>query len=156
MFDTFNGLPVHPLVVHAIVVLLPLATLGTILIAVRPAWRTTYGPLVVGAALLSTVMLPVATSSGEELQSHVGSPGEHAELGEQLLWFSLALLIASAVFVGLELRRARAGTPEPQKLVTVWAVIAVVAALACSVQVYRVGDSGAKAAWGGRVSAGGQ
>ena len=32
MFDLINGIPVHPLVVHAIVVLLPLATLGT-------AWR---------------------------------------------------------------------------------------------------------------------
>ncbi len=30
MFDTVNGLPVHPLVVHAVVVLLPLALLGTI------------------------------------------------------------------------------------------------------------------------------
>jgi hypothetical protein len=30
-------------------------------------------------------------------------------------------------------------------------VLAVVAALACSVQVYRVGDSGARAAWGDQV-----
>ena len=30
MFDTFNGLPIHPLVVHGVVVLLPLAILGTI------------------------------------------------------------------------------------------------------------------------------
>lgn len=154
MFDTFNGLPVHPLVVHAIVVLLPLATLGTLLIVARPAWRTTYGPLVVAAALVSTVLTPVATSSGEDLESHVGSPGEHAELGDQLIWFALALLLTSAVFVGLELRRARAATPQPPKLVTLWAVLAVVAALACSFQVYRVGDSGAKAAWGDRVSSG--
>ena len=42
MFDLINGLPVHPLVVHAVVVLLPLATLGLIAIAVRPAWRRTY------------------------------------------------------------------------------------------------------------------
>lgn len=32
MFDLFNGLPVHPLVVHAAVVLIPLTLLGTILI----------------------------------------------------------------------------------------------------------------------------
>jgi hypothetical protein len=36
---------------------------------------------------------------------------------------------------------------------TVVAVVAVVAALACGVQVYRVGDSGARAAWGERVAA---
>jgi hypothetical protein len=148
MFDTFNGLPLHPLVVHAIVVLLPLATLGTIAIAVRPTWRPTYGPLVVGAALVATVLLPVATSSGESLEETVGSPGEHAELGEQLIWFAIALLVASAVLVGLELRRARQTTPEPSRAITAMAVVAVVAALACSWQVYRVGDSGAKAAWG--------
>jgi hypothetical protein len=34
------------------------------------------------------------------------------------------------------------------------AVLAAVASLATSVQVYRVGDSGARAAWGNRVSAG--
>ena len=37
MFDLINGLPVHPLVVHAVVVLLPLAVIGTIAIAVSPA-----------------------------------------------------------------------------------------------------------------------
>ena len=45
MFDTIDGLPVHALVVHAVVVLLPLALLGTIAIAVRPAWRARFGPL---------------------------------------------------------------------------------------------------------------
>jgi uncharacterized membrane protein len=153
MLDTFNGLPVHPLVVHAIVVLLPLATLGTLLIAVRPGWRTRYGPLVVAAALVSTVLIPVATSSGENLEKRVGDPGTHAQLGDQLLWFALALLITSALFVGMELRRERAATPPPPpKLFTAWGVLAVVAALACSVQVYRVGDSGARAAWGDTVN----
>ena len=42
MFDTFLGLPVHALVVHAVVVLVPLAALGLIAIAVyrRGATRT--------------------------------------------------------------------------------------------------------------------
>lgn len=55
MFDLVNGLPVHPLVVHAVVVLLPLAIVGTILVAVRPTWRRAYGPLVVVASALSVV-----------------------------------------------------------------------------------------------------
>lgn len=56
MFDLINGIPLHPLVVHAIVVLLPLATIGTLAIALRPRWRTRYGPLVVGAALVATFL----------------------------------------------------------------------------------------------------
>lgn len=152
MFDLVNGLPLHPLVVHAVVVLLPLAVLGTIALAVRPAWRGPYGWLVVGTAAVATVLVPVATSSGEALEERVGEPGEHAELGEQLLWFAIALLVLAALMVYLDRRRA-AGKPPvgPAALPTVVTVLAVVAALATSVQVYRVGDSGARAAWGDEV-----
>ncbi|CAB4686853.1 MAG: hypothetical protein F2667_00900 [Actinobacteria bacterium] len=162
MFDLINGIPVHPLVVHAVVVLLPLAVLGTIAIALRPRWRVTYGPLVVGAAAIATVLVPVATSSGEELEKRVGDPGEHAELGEQLLFFAIALLVLSAALVWLAWRASRATTatpdpttgpttgptPGPTTLINVVAGLAVIAAVACAVQVYRVGDSGARAAWG--------
>lgn len=154
MFDLINGLPVHPLVVHAVVVLLPLAVLGTIALTVRPRWRVTFGPLLVGIAAVATVLVPVATSSGEALEERVGNPGEHAELGEQLLWFAIPLLVLALVMVVLA-RRSAAGKPAPGPswLTTVVAVLAVVAALATAVQVYRVGDSGAKAVWGDRVSA---
>jgi predicted membrane protein DUF2231 len=147
VFDTINGLPVHPLVVHAVVVLLPLACLGTLAIALRPAWRRPYGPLVVASAALATVLTPVATSSGEALEKHVGDPGEHAELGDQLIWFAIPLLVLSLALVVLD-RRPRGGAA----LVRTVGVLAVVAAVAASVQVYRVGDSGARAAWGDRVS----
>lgn len=152
MFDLVNGLPVHPLVVHAVVVLLPLAVLGTIAIAAKPAWRATYGWLVVGIAAVATVLVPVATSSGEALEERVGDPGEHAELGDQLIWFAIALLLFSFLMVYLDHRKA-AGKPAvgPSALPTVVTVLAVVAALATTVQVYRVGDSGARAAWGDQV-----
>ncbi|VXC46528.1 DUF2231 domain-containing protein [Nocardioides sp. AX2bis] len=164
MFDTINGLPWHPLVVHGVVVLLPLAILGTVLIAVVPRWRTRYGVLVVATALVATVLVPISTSSGESLEERVGDPGEHAELGEQLLWFALALLLTSALLVGLHWRAERAarrssgdagaGTATSKQLTAV-AAVAVLAAVACGVQVYRVGDSGARAAWGDVPSASG-
>jgi hypothetical protein len=147
VFDTINGLPVHPLVVHAVVVLLPLACLGTLAIALRPAWRRPYGPLVVASAALATVLVPVATSSGEQLEKHVGDPGRHAELGDQLIWFAIPLLVLSLALVVLD-RRPTVGTA----VVRTVGVLAVVAAVAASVQVYRVGDSGARAAWGDQVS----
>ena len=109
MFDLIDGLPVHPLVVHAVVVLLPLACIGTVAIAVRPAWRARYGVLVVACAAVATVLLPVATSSGEALEKRVGDPGQHAELGDQLIWFALPLLVLSATLVWID-RRRRAAT----------------------------------------------
>lgn len=151
MFDTINGLPVHPLVVHAVVVLVPLAVLGTILIAAVPRWRAPYGPIVVAIAAAATVLCPVATSSGESLEKHVGDPGQHAELGDQLVWFVLPVLILSTVLVWLA-RRSEDRRPGPAWLSTAVAVVAVVASVACTVQVYRVGDSGARAAWGDQVS----
>jgi uncharacterized membrane protein len=150
MFDLINGLPLHPLVVHAVVVLLPLAALGTIAVAVRPGWRRSYGWLVVAAAAAATVLLPVATSSGEALEERVGSPGSHAEMGDQLIWFTLPMLALVAALVWLDRRGDTERTPATW--VRVLPALAVVAALACSVQVYRVGDSGARAAWGERVA----
>lgn len=151
MFDLINGIPLHPLVVHAVVVLLPLAMLGTLAIAARPAWRRTYGPLVVAAALVATILCPVATSSGEALEKRVGDPGQHAALGETLVWFALALLVTSALLVYLD-RRASSTGAASGRAPQVAAVLAVLVALAAGVQVYRIGDSGARAAWGDAVS----
>ena len=147
MFDLINGLPWHPLVVHAVVVLLPLAMLGTVLVAVVPRWRRPYGPLVVAVAAVATALVPVATSSGEALEKHVGDPGRHAELGDQLIWFALPLLVLVMALVVLD----RRGTAR-RALTTTVAVLAVVAALASTVQVYRIGDTGARAAWADQVT----
>jgi uncharacterized membrane protein len=172
MFDTINGIPMHPLVVHGVVVLLPLAILGTIAIAVRPVWRAKYGPLVVLFAAVATVLMPVATQSGEQFEKRVGDPGEHAALGDQLIWFAIPLLVLSLALVVLDRVNNRTsavadgtargdgtavadGTARGDGkrssaglLTTGVAVLAVVAGIASGVQVYRVGDSGAKAAWG--------
>lgn len=156
MPDTVNGLPVHPLVVHAVVVLLPLAALGVVALAVRPSWRGRFGVLVVVIAALATAAIPLATESGESLEHRVGDPGRHAELGDTLIWFALPLLVAAVALVWLHRRAARPaeGTAERSRparsgaLGVVVAVLALAVAAANLVQVYRVGDSGAKAVWG--------
>ena len=103
------------------------------------------------------MLTPVATSSGEALEQRVGDPGEHAELGDQLIWFVIPLLRARrSPWSGSTAGAARPAAPADghrpdsrRRLApTVLAALAVVAALASTVQVYRVGDSGARAAWG--------
>lgn len=167
MFDLISGLPVHALVVHAVVVVLPLAALGTIAMAVRPAWRVRYGPLVVLAAAGGTALVPVATTSGEALAERVGKPKQHAELGETVLWFAVPLLVLSLALWLVERRRAgapgpsggpaggvatsdRGGGPPPLVRHGV-AVLASLAAIALTVQVVRVGDSGARVVWEPKV-----
>lgn len=171
MPDTINGLPVHPLVVHAVVVLLPLAALGVIALAVRPAWRHRYGVLVIAVAALATMSIPLATDSGENLEARVGRPGQHAELGDSLIWFAIPLLAAAVALFWLERRAARTvtgpadgpvagptqrdvpGAGRPGAVTVVVAVLAVLIAGANLVQIYRVGDSGARAAWGNTPAA---
>ncbi|MFI5957328.1 DUF2231 domain-containing protein [Cryptosporangium sp. NPDC051539] len=154
MFDLVNGLPVHPLVVHAVVVLLPLAVLGAVAIAVVPRWRVRFGVLVLAVTVAATVSIPLATESGEALEHRVGDPGRHAALGDQLIWFALPLLVLVAAMVWLARRDQRSGGGAMRGAATAVAVLAVVVGLANVVQVYRIGDSGARAAWGDQVATG--
>ncbi|MBO9520439.1 MAG: hypothetical protein J7518_02790 [Nocardioidaceae bacterium] len=145
MFDTINGLPVHALVVHGVVVLLPLAVLGTLAIAARPAWRRSYGLLVASITVVATALVPVATQSGLKLATHVGTPEHHKQLGQQLIWFALPMLVLVVVLVVLDRR------PSATAAVNVVAGLAVVAAVATGVQVYRVGEAGSHAVWDGKT-----
>ena len=72
MLDTVFGLPVHPLLVHATVVIVPLAALAVLLAAVWPRFRAWagWGPLALAVA--AVVLAPLSTSSGEELEHRVG------------------------------------------------------------------------------------
>jgi len=148
MFDTIFGLPVHPLVVHAVVVLTPAAVLGVLAIALRPSWRPTYGPLVIGITAVATLLTPIATESGEALSERVGEPEEHAELGSMLVFFMLPLLALAIALWWLD-RRDRAASATQ-----VVAVLAVVAAVAAGVQIARIGHSGAEATWNQRINSG--
>jgi uncharacterized membrane protein len=113
MFDTIQGLPLHPLVVHAVVVLLPLAVAGTLAVALVPRWRRTFGPLVALLATAGTALVPVATQSGESLVARVGAPsGDHQVLGGQLLWFALPMTLLLWALVALDRRAVPADAPR--------------------------------------------
>src|SRR4051812_37898484 len=142
VFDTINDLPIHPLVIHAVVVLLPLACVGLIAIAVHPPWRARFGVLVVLVAAAATAAIPVATESGERLAARLGEPADHAALGGRLIWFAAPLLLVAIVLVGVHWRAARSGVAVAKGLAVVLSVLAIVAAGANLYQVYRVGDSG--------------
>lgn len=162
-----NGLPLHPLVVHAVIVLVPLTVLGAILVAVVPAARRRYGSLValVGAAGLASDI--VAQNAGEALEHLLpGDPAiaAHAALGDGLKYWVGGLFVVTVAFVLLhrfgagQVRREGPGATTapavtgPNRIVaTVLAVLVVAVALGTGYQVYRVGESGAQAVWGGRV-----
>jgi uncharacterized membrane protein len=142
MVDTITGLPVHPLVVHAVIVLLPLTALGAILVAVKPAWNRRYGWLVLTGAVVSFGSALVAKESGEALASRVGFPADHVDAGGRVPLVALALLVVVAVLWWLDRRsqeRATAG-----KVVAGLSVLVAVGALVAAVI---AGHSGATAVW---------
>ena len=147
MPETVLGLPLHPLVVHATVVLVPLTALLVILTAVSPRIRAWAGPLPLIGAVLSTVLAPLSTSTGENLEHalpHSDAIEKHAELGDMLIWFALGMLVVAAAQYFLP-RRTTVG----KGLATGLMVLGVVAGLATTVQVALIGHSGAKAVWDG-------
>jgi small neutral amino acid transporter SnatA (MarC family) len=139
--ESFNGLPLHPLVVHAAVVLVPLAGVLALLMVAVPRFSVRFGPLIVilGWGALGATL--VAKETGEMLAKQEKVPVLHAESGDLMPLFAgvQALLITI-----LWLADRRSGRGLLGILVALLTVVAVVAA---GYWVYRTGDSGAQAVW---------
>jgi hypothetical protein len=160
---TVNGLPAHVLLVHAIVVLLPLAALLLVISAVWPAAR---GKLAGPNAILSVlvvVLIPITTEAGEWLERHVASTPlvrTHTELGDTALWVALPVAVLALLvwWRRRESSRTQAeGTgrrtflaPASTAVTVVLSALAIVAAGAAVYDIYRIGDSGAQASWQGQ------
>lgn len=155
MPSTVFGLPAHPLVVHAVVVLVPLAAVSALIVAMWPAARARYAPLALGVATLALVSIPLATHTGEELEPHVAPSAlvqRHTHMADGLLPFVIVLWLALAALVAGQLPAIRRRVPR--FAVPAVAVVLVLAGIASAAQVVRIGDSGARAAWHGVASAG--
>jgi VanZ family protein len=144
------------LLVHFIVVLAPLTALLAIVCAVWPSARKRLIWLVAALSIVTIVLTPLTTSAGEWLEHRVGlSPlvHIHAELGDTMLYFSLALLVAVAMLAFVHVRESRNRALKP---IAVWLVtgFVVLVGVATTVQVYRIGDSGATATWREQTQAG--
>jgi hypothetical protein len=156
-----NGLPVHVLLVHVVVVLIPLTALALVVSTVWPSWIRRLGVVLPILALVSLISVPLTTSAGEWLERHTDSDPlvrRHAELGDAMLPWAVGLFVV-AVAVWWFGRRAAARTLAepgadgsdsvalslPVRVAAV--VLTAVVSVGSVVQVYRIGDSGAKAAW---------
>jgi hypothetical protein len=153
MVNEINGLPAHVLLVHALIVLIPLAAVMTILSAVWPAARRRLGIFTPLVALAALILVPVVTNAGEWLAARVANTPlvrEHIALGDTLLWFAIGLFVAALLAWGVPtLITRRSGQAPPPWVGVVVAVVAVVLAGASVVQVVRVGEAGSKAVWSG-------
>ncbi|GLW73426.1 hypothetical protein Kpho02_57250 [Kitasatospora phosalacinea] len=150
--STVNGLPAHVLPVHVVLVLAPLTALALVVRALRPAAARRLGVLLPALAPVPPASVPLTTDAGEWLERHVESGPlvrRHAELGDGLTPWAFGLLVLAAL---LRWTARRAATGQQSRLTalparTVVAVLCVVVGAGAVVDVYQIGDSGAKAAW---------
>ena len=146
LFDTIDGLPIHPLAVHGAVVLLPLAAIALAILIFVPKWRKAYLPLTVGALAVSTVLAYIAKESGEALADRVGEPQTHADLGEILFPAAAGLTALALAFFFLQ-RKDR-----PKWQIQGVAAAALVGIISVSTLTYFVGHTGAQATWANRIA----
>lgn len=163
VFDTVFGLPVHALVMHVVVVLVPLAAVGVVAIAAIPRWRARFGVLVLAIATAGLAAVPVATQSGNKLRDRLGASGvvarqiqDHKQMGDRVIWPTLAMWLLAIALVVLDRRgrsdwqgrQGRQGWQAGQgTAVKVVAVLAALAAVAAAAQVTITGHLGSTAVW---------
>ncbi|MBA3309190.1 MAG: hypothetical protein H0U28_03900 [Nocardioidaceae bacterium] len=151
MFDEFNGLPLHPLLVHAAVVLVPLAGLLGVLFAIPRTRAWSRWPLML-VSLGAAVTVYVTKEAGESFEEVLAFPettpegmliAEHEERAELLLIITLVYaVVAVAAFVVSRDTEKFTGVPA-----IAVSVLLLVGAGALAFQVYRVGDIGSEAVW---------
>jgi uncharacterized membrane protein len=149
VFDLISGLPVHPLLVHAAVVLLPVMAVVTPLVVARPSWRPALRWVVI-ADFVTFVGVFATAQAGEALQSRLSQAAghvvahDHGQLGKLLGPVALLLFLAA---LGALFAVRRGGALVPVSVV----VLVLVGALGIGMTV-AVGDSGARASWQQRIA----
>lgn len=151
MFKTFMDLPLHILVLHFAVVLIPMSAMVTAAVFLRTPWREDYGAVVVALNVSMLALTFVTYKAGEALKdklnpddSFKAPPTHHHEgYGKTLLWTMVALVVVVAITWAI------GRTPGTMPMV-VTGLSVVVAGLAVAAMVFTVvtGHTGSESHWG--------
>jgi hypothetical protein len=167
VFEEFGGIPMHPLLVHAAVIFVPLLALLAIAYGFLPFVRrhvrwVLAGLAVVapGAALFSKLSGDAAFARGQEKgwisEGFVGVIEEHQAYGANTALWSYFLAALTLVLVYAVTPRAVAGAAATvsgprwrnnRVLGLILAVLVTVVGAVAMYYVFKTGDSGAKAVW---------
>ena len=157
---SFNGLPLHILLVHIVVIAVPVAALCAVLTAAWPAARRRLGIVTPLIAFVSLVCIPITTEAGEALQEQIKETPLsqiHVNMGKQLLPWVVGLFLVTALqwiwyryVAGSADRTPRVSSRGTRIAVTiVLALLVALTAVGSTVTAFQIGESGARAVWNG-------
>jgi hypothetical protein len=145
-FDLIFNLPVHPLVVHGAVVLVPLVAFAALAMSYWPSFSRKYGGPVLILAVVAQLSLFIAKASGEPFQQRLNKDIErHANLGEIAPLTFIPLLVLLFLRWRMDKSGATVGSARVRRLVSVLLALAAILAL---VYIFLTGHSGAESVWG--------
>ena len=142
-----NGLPAHGIVIHAAVVLGPLAALFALAYALVPRWRERVRLPMVVLAVIAGLCVVAAYLTGNDLLDNNPQLGQlpavqtHEDRAVYALWLTIVFAVVAVVST---LLHRRAGAVR-----VVLSVALAVSAVSVLVSVILTGDAGAQAVWGG-------
>lgn len=141
---TVSGLPVHALVVHFAVVILPVSATALIAMIYMPKLKSKYSFITTVGIVLGSAAVLVAKQSGEALSEHVGLPVTHSNYGTYLT-------ISAFIFMCLTLLWYRSSKGRRSRVVTSLGHTTVIAAIAVLLLTFLTGHTGAQAVWEGKL-----
>lgn len=150
MFEEIVGLPMHPLVVHAAVVFVPLLIVASLVYALVPKLRARLAWVAVTLAVIAPLTAAVAVLSGDAFQQRrglllEGGLADHRNLGYTTLWLTLLLAVVTLALVWTRSRAT--GAPAPSWLTGALTAVLVIAAAGAAVAVVLTGHSGSQEVW---------
>lgn len=150
--DLIMQLPVHPLINHAVAVLVPVSALGAILLVIFRKLRSNYSLLLLITLISASISAFIAKSSGSALAARVGTPSEHAIQGERL--FKVVLAFTLIYVLWFAIHKKLIVIKRGDRLINSSLTASLVAtAVASAVLTFVVGHSGAAATWQDRIAA---
>jgi hypothetical protein len=156
VFDNLGNLPLHPLVVHAAVIGIPLAALLAFLFAFPKTREWARWPLAITVVGVTAVTF-VARQSGLAFEAALGiRPGnpvgdlilQHSLLANQLFYIMIGFSVIALLNVFIVSKRAADGAAKQSAILRIGLPILLVAAAVVALTwIVRVGDLGARAVW---------
>jgi hypothetical protein len=145
----FDGIPLHPLIIHLTVVTLPLAVVLVVLSLVWKSFRR-YDFLTLAVLIIGSISAFMASISGRQLSENIGVTLDHATWG---FYAPIASTVATVFFGLLIWARKQNVVSSLAKITKDGFVVMVTASIAATlVLTVLAGHSGAKLTWEPKVS----